>query len=216
MANAYIHELTLPRFARAAVGLIVLAFSMNVHAALFRYYDDSGDLVLSTTIPADRVKYGYDIVDNYSNLIERVEPQMSDGDYQKKLLRDASIEECKKMLKRVRGLYQFASDIDYAQEQAQISIDERITNIRASLSVATNQRQEFETQAAQLDIAGQPIPNELLDNIFRAKSQERNFTDQVEERLSEKEALKSNHEYEHLVFQLENCNNGLPAKPEQQ
>jgi len=214
MTNAHFHELSLPRFARVTIGLILLALSMNVHAALFRYYDEAGDLVLSTTIPADRVKYGYDIVDNYSNLIERVEPQMSDEDYQKKLLLDARIEECEKMLERVRGLYQFASDIHYAEEQDQIAIDERVTNIRASLSVATSQRQEFETQAAQLDIAGQPIPNELLDNIFRAKSQERNFADQVEERLSEKEALTSNHEYELLVFQLKTCDGGLPSKPE--
>ena len=79
--------------------------------------------------------------------------------------------------------------------------------------VATNQRQGFESQAAQLDIAGQSIPTMLLDNISRAKSQERNLTYEVEKRIGEKEALKSTHAYELLVFQLENCDGGLPVKP---
>ena len=62
------------------------------------------------------------------------------------------------MLDRVRKLYQFETDIDYAEQQGLESIDQAIANIRANLNVATTQRQEFEAQAAQMDIAGRRIP----------------------------------------------------------
>lgn len=191
---------------------VLLLTTLSSHAALFRYKDESGNLVLSTTIPADRVRYGYDMVDNYGNLMERIEPQLSDEAYAEKLARDAMIKTCEKSLNRVRKLYQFESDIDYAEEQGLTSIDQSISNIRANLTVVTSQRQEFETQAAQLDIAGQKIPNALLDNIERAKAQEQNLTDEIDKRFGEKLKLREMHAYDRAVFGLRNCDNGLPEK----
>lgn len=199
---------------RAVLCLSLMLGAVSAHAVqMIRYKDDNGNVVLSTMIPADRVKYGYDIVDKYGNLIERVDPQLSDEAYRQKLARQARVDECKKIQNRVRKLYQFESDIDYAEQKSLTSIDQSIANIRANLQVVTTQREEFETTAAQLDIAGQPIPNALLDNIARAKAQEQNLQQEIEKRYGEKLELRKSYKYDRLVFAMDSCENGLPELP---
>ena len=199
--------------ARALV-CVSLVLAGSAHAAkMIRYKDENGNTVLSTTIPAERVKYGYDIVDSYGTLLERVPPQLSPEAYAAKVEREKRVAECKKIQDRVRKLYQFESDIDYAEQQGLESIEQSIANIRANLAVATSQREEFEGRAAQLDIAGQAIPNVLLDNIERAKAQEKNLTDEIDKRNGEKLELKKTQQYDRLVFAMDNCDNGLPEQP---
>jgi predicted metalloendopeptidase len=198
---------------RIVCGMLVVTASLQVHADLFRYRDENGQLVLSHTIPNDRVKAGYEIVDEYGVLIKRVEPQLSEAAYREKLRREAAFKECLKTMERVRKLYQTEADIDYALNKGLESIDQSINNIKANLSVTSNQRQEFEEQAGQLDIQGRDIPNALLDNIERAKSQERTFNEEIEKRYAEKLRLRKSNEFDRKVFALDNCDNGLPPFP---
>ncbi|XOV83766.1 MAG: hypothetical protein ACFHXK_01355 [bacterium] len=192
--------------------LLLSAFSISALADFFRFRDESGSLVLSTTIPADRVRYGYDLVDAHGNLIQRVEPQLSDEAYQRKLEREALVRECEKTLDRVRKLYQVEADIDYAEVQGLESIDDAIANIRANLAVVRGQRQELEGEAAQIDIGGGAIPNSLLDQIERAKNQENTLADEIEKRFGEKLELRNMYGFDRKVFALRSCENGLPER----
>lgn len=168
--------------------------------------------MFSTTIPADRVRFGYDLVDAHGNLIQRVDPQLSDEAYQRKLEREAMIRKCEQTLDRVRKLYQAEADIDYAEVQGLESIDEAIANIRANLAVVRGQRQDLEAQAAQIDIGGGTIPNSLLDQIERAKNQEKTLSDEIEMRFAEKLELRSMFAFDRKVFALRSCENGLPDR----
>lgn len=201
------------RLIKYALGtLLIFSAGVTAYADFFRYRDDSGAMVLSATIPADRVKYGYDLVDEYSNLIQRIDPQLSDDAYRRKLEREAMIKECKKTFERVRKLYQVEADIDYAEVQGLESIDEAIANTRARLTVVRGQRQDLESQAAQIDIAGNTIPNSLLDQIDRAKNQEKTLSDEIEKRFGEKLELRNMYAFDRKVFALKNCDDGLPTR----
>ena len=69
-----------------------LCFSVSADAReLFRYKNENGSLVLSHTIPNERVKDGYDIVDEYGNLVRRVEPQLSEAAYKEKLRKEKMV-----------------------------------------------------------------------------------------------------------------------------
>ena len=209
MQNKYSSKLI-----HAWVCVCLTVFTAGVEAReLFRYRNESGNLVLSHTIPNERVKLGYEIVDEYGNLVKRVEPQLSDEAYQAKLHSEKMVEECEKVVDRVSKLYQIEADIGYAEQAGLDSIDQSVGNIRARLAVMTTQRGEFELQAAQLDVSGRSIPKVLLENIERAQTQEQNLYDEIEKRFSEKDEMRSNNAYDRLVFALENCDNGLPPRP---
>ncbi len=196
---------------RRIVGLALLCLAVSAHG-YFRYVDENGDLVLSQTIPNDRVKYGYEIVDQHGNLIERVPPQLSDEAYQEKLRVDAMRNECRRAFDRVHKLYQVLDDIDYAEEQALKSLETRVANTRANRAVAQSQLEEFESTAAQLDIAGKTIPTALLSNIQRAGAQVKNLDDELKLRDQERLDLINQFAYDRDVFQLPDCEGGLPAR----
>ena len=190
-----------------------LCFSATADAReLFRYKNENGSLVLSHTIPNERVKAGYDIVDEYGNLVRRVAPQLSEAAYREKLHKEKMVADCTKMQDRVRKLYQVEADIAYAERTGLESIDNSILNTRAKLGVMATQREEFEVQAAQLDVSGQVIPKVLLDNIDRAKAQEQNLSDEVDKRLADKVDLSETIEFDRLVFGLDTCDEGLPPR----
>ena len=193
------------------VGVALLLAALQADAArFFRYVDERGKLVLSHTIPNDRVKYGYEIVDENARVLQTVAPQLSEAQYQQKLAQEAALKECRNALDRVHGLYRSIDDIDYAELQALESLDTQITNTKANLSHLENQRQALESEAAQLDIAGKKIPASLLDNIESAKTQEGNLGEQIELRYEEKLEVRRSYEYDRKVFVLSNCDNGLP------
>ena len=177
----------------------------------FRYKDSSGTLVLSHTIPADRVPFGYDIVDETGRLIRRVAPQLSEEEYAAQQAREQAIAKCETQLKRVNKAYQTMEDIDNAERQSLASIETSITNARANLSHAQNQRKALEAQAAQKDLEGKRIPNELLDNIESARNQEKILNEEIEKRLNEKLEQRILYRRDRKIFELPNCEQGLPS-----
>ena len=193
--------------------VLLLLVSISAHG-YFRYVDENGKLVLSQTIPNERVKYGYDIVDRHGNLLERVEPQLTQAEYQRKLERDAARQECLKKLDRTHKLYQVPGDIDYAEQQALKSLENRVSNTRANLTVTKNQLLEFESRAAQLDLAGKALPGTLLDNIARAKLQVDNLRQEIKLRNAERINLASEFAFDRVVFGLQekDCADGLPPQ----
>ncbi|MEM7077329.1 MAG: hypothetical protein AAF513_01760 [Pseudomonadota bacterium] len=196
--------------ALGAIAALVLS-TLSVEAArFFRYADDNGRLVLSHTIPNDRVRMGYDIVDEHGRLIQRVDPQLSDSDYEAKLAREAAQADCDRELTRVRRLYQTPQDIDYAETKDLQSIDTRIANARANLNHVRNQRRELEQQAAAQDLSGASINKLLLDRIESARLQQQNLEDEIAQRRSEKEEARAEYDYHRQVFALRNCSEGLP------
>ena len=52
----------------------------------------------------------------------------------------------------------------------------------------------------------------LLDNIERAKIQEKTFTEEIEKRFGDKLRLRKTHAYDRQVFLLDSCENGLPPQ----
>lgn len=194
-----------------AVALVATATSAHADR-FFRYTDESGKIVLSHTIPNDRVKYGYEVVDQQARVIKRVAPQLTEAQYQEKLRKEAELKECRRVVDRVQGLFQTQGDIDYAEEKALSSIDNQITNTKANLANLRGQREQLEAQAAQLDLAGKQITNTLLDNIDLARTQEQNLVEQIENRHAEKVYLRSEYDFERKVFELGTCDNGLPER----
>ncbi len=193
--------------------LLFALLSPATHAErFFRYVDENGKLVLSHTIPNDRVKYGYEIVDEYARVIQLIAPQLSEAQYQEKLAQDVAHKACLQAIYRVQNLFQSQREIDYAEEQALGAIDTQISNTKANLSQLHTQRQALETQAAQMDLSGKTISNVLLDKIESAIAQERNLEEQIEKRYAYKLTVRYDYEFERKVFELSDCENGLPRR----
>ena len=198
---------------KTLLAAVVLVTGVSTWAQnLYRYKDESGTIVISQSIPVDRVPHGYEVLDSSGRVTQRVDPQLSDEEYEAKVKREQAVANCSAELKRVTKAYQTLEDIDYAEQQSIASIETSITNARANLSHAQNQRKALESQAAQKDIEGKQIPQMLLDDIEKARTQERNLQEEIESRLSEKLEQTLHYRYDRKIFELPNCDEGLPPR----
>jgi hypothetical protein len=145
-------------------------------------------------------------------VIQKVAPQLSEEQYQRKLAREAAQKECRDVLQRVQRAYQSPADIDAAEEQALESIDTRIANAQANLAHVRNQKTDLEGEAARMDLAGRTLSQVLLNNIERAKSQENNLREEIEQRRKDKIELRSQYDFDREVFAVQSCKNGLPGR----
>ncbi len=87
------------------LGVALLLPAASEAARLFRYTDERGNLVISYTIPNDRVKYGYEVVNENGQLIETVERQLSNEEYAAKVKYEEMLKTCGIALRRVQTMY---------------------------------------------------------------------------------------------------------------
>lgn len=131
---------------------------------------------MSYTIPNERVKLGYDVVDENARVLQRIAPQLFKDEYERQISEQAARNECLAAAKRVRSLYHSVDDISYAEQQA-----------------------------AQLDIAGRKIRHSLLENIASAKTQEANLEEQIENRYAEALEERLAYNLDRKVFGCHDC-----------
>jgi predicted metalloendopeptidase len=188
----------------------MLASASAQAANFYKYRDDSGAWVIAHSIPADRAKFGYLVVDGQGRVLDTVERELTAEEYQAKQLQEERLLACNRAVKRVRNLYQDQADIDYAEQKALESIETSIANLRANLTHIRNQKKELEAQAAQMDLAGQTLPPTLLENIGRAQDEEGNLEEAIAIKMEEKQALSREYDADRAVFELPDCSGGLP------
>lgn len=59
---------------KATALALALGFSAQVAANMYRYTDENGQIVISSTIPQEATKRGYDILSNNGRVIETIPP----------------------------------------------------------------------------------------------------------------------------------------------
>ncbi len=173
---------------------------------VFRFYDDSGNPVISHTVPNHRVKYGYEVLDGTTYaVIETVAPQLTVEQAQIKARRDHDLAVCKAKLQRVQALYRSIDDIDYSEEQVIASLDTRIVNANANVVHLRNQLGDLQSRAAQAERAGAEPTATLVSNIGRAETQIANLQAEIQQRRQEQEQKRGEFEDDRRMLGISDC-----------
>ncbi len=194
---------------RAAVLIMVAILLMPSWASanrLYRYLDASGHIAISHTIPSDRVKFGYEIVDAGSGrVIEVVEAQKSPEEIARLEQEAAARKACEDALERVYSVYQSELDIENAEEQMLESLEQRIANAEFNLERAQSQKDGFEATAARLERSGKELDTSLIANIERSQVQVRSLETEIVQRRHEQAKAKERFARDRALFRQEIC-----------
>ncbi len=145
---------------------------------MYRYKNKDGVVVIKDHLPPDVARQGYDIVDIYGNLIRRVPPAKTPEQIrkEKELARLAAIERQKieEQLRRDNELlrqYTTVRDLERARDNMIKAVMVDMDIRRANIQRIRRDLEKMQSEAADFERRGKPIPKALQDNIERALRQ---------------------------------------------
>lgn len=175
---------------------VALGLSAPAAAQLYRYTDENGQLVIGNTIPHDAVKRGYDILSNSGRVIETIPPAPTpeeiaarEAEKQRQQELERQRQEDAQLLKR----YSHPDQAVKAMHRKIRELEGLIQLKRGNISVISSQLDNEQSRAANMERAGQTIPDATLEKIRRLESQirdiEREITSQRQELSDIREAF---------------------------
>ena len=196
-----------PKLRLGLVGALLVLVALPAQAAnLYRFRDANGGLVISSSIPNDRVPLGYEVIDGTSGrTLQKVAPQLSPAEAAAKAEFERRLALCTRAQRRVRTMYEVPEDIDAAETQALESLETRIINAQANLVHVRNQLSQFEQQAARLERNGTGVTAVLVGNIERAKAQIANLEQEIAQRRAEQAATRNEYARDRAIFKVNDC-----------
>lgn len=172
---------------------------------LYRFTNAQGKLEIAYVIPNDRVKFGYDVLDDSGRLVRRVAPELTAAELEAKRKRDAALAECRATWQRVSTMYQTEADIDRYEAEEIESLETTVANDRANLLVLKGQHDDLLAQAARTERSGGTLTGILIQNIERAANQVKLLEQTIVNREKERNKIAGRFERERAAFRRGKC-----------
>lgn len=201
---------TVPLHRRVAMlALVSILAGAGVAASpqgqLYRFTNAQGKLEIAHSIPNDRVKFGYDVLDNSGRVVRRVAPELTGAELDAKRKRDAELAECRATWQRVSTMYQTEADIDRFEAEEIEALETAVANDRANLLVLKGQHSDLLAQAARTERSGGTLTDLLVQNIERAANQVKLLEQAIAKREKERKKIAGRFERERAAFRRGKC-----------
>lgn len=178
---------------KATALALALGFSAQVAANMYRYTDENGQIVISSTIPQEATKRGYDILSNNGRVIETIPPAPTEEEIAAREAEKQRQKELAEQREKDRALLKRFSHPDQAVKAMHRKIRELeglIQLKRGNISVISSQLDSEQSRAANMERAGREIPEATLEKIRRLESQIRDVEREITSQTQEIEELR--------------------------
>lgn len=153
--------------------LILIGTVLPAEAAqLFRYENDDGVVVLSSTLPPRYASRGYTILDHRGRVIREVSRQLTEAELQARREQQAAEEAVQRAREeRTRRdrelvrLYSSPEDVTRAMDRRIATIEGAIATMQTGIQRQQERRRELRGRAADLERASRPVPDALIEEM---------------------------------------------------
>lgn len=179
--------------ARACTCALMLGIAPHAAANMYRYTDANGQVVISSTIPQEATKRGYDILGNNGRVIETIPPAPTEEEIAAREAEKQRQQELAEQREKDRQLLKRFSHPDQAVKAMHRKIRELeglIQLKRGNISVISSQLDSEQSRAADMERTGRDIPESILEKIRRLESQIRDIEREIASQTQEIEELR--------------------------
>lgn len=178
---------------RATALALALGFSAQAAANMYRYTDENGQIVISSTIPQEATKRGYDILNDNGRVIDTIPPAPTEEEIAAREAEKQRQKELAEQREQDRALLKRFSHPDQAVKAMHRKIRELeglIQLKRGNISVISSQLDNEQSRAANMERAGREIPEATLEKIRRLEAQIRDIEREIASQTQEIEELR--------------------------
>lgn len=177
---------------------VLVTFPGTVSASMYRYVDEEGKTVITSTLPQEVVGRGYEILNNQGRVIEEVPPALTEEEIaakerarQKELERQAAEQAQREQDRQLLRRYSSADD---AVRALQRSLREMFSLIRlkqGSIENIEEQLAQQESRAANLERQGREVPRDIHQTIDRLESKKAELAEEIVVQLDDIEQVRA-------------------------
>jgi len=153
---------------KATALALALGFSAQAAANMYRYTDENGQIVISSTIPQEATKRGYDILNDNGRVIDTIPPAPTEEEIAAREAEKQRQKELAEQREQDRALLKRFSHPDQAVKAMHRKIRELeglIQLKRGNISVISSQLDNEQSRAANMERAGREIPEAMLEKF---------------------------------------------------
>ena len=132
---------------------------------LFRYKNDQGTLVTSSSIPPEYAKRGYKIVSQNGTVIEDVPAEMSQEERQKLAESKISAAEQREKDKLMLLRYSDVGELMQARDRKLGELENKIKSQESNMTTIDNQIAAEQQNAANFERSGKEVPKSTLQKL---------------------------------------------------
>ena len=179
------------------VGALIPLAPSAVAAELFRFVDEDGVVVITSTLPPRYASRGYTVIDARGRVVREVPRELTPIEVKRREaeaeLRAARQEEAERQRLHdadLLRLYSSADEVELARDRRVEAIRASIASIRSSEERLREQQANFEREAAGFERAGRRVPEDLIESLRRIDVQLEERSRQIEAREQEEQEMR--------------------------
>ncbi|MHA7878595.1 MAG: hypothetical protein ACX931_02305 [Saccharospirillum sp.] len=182
--------------------ILVASLTLSVFSAqaqtrqFYRYKDDDGQIVINSSIPPEFVRRGYEIVDDKGVVLREVAPQLSEEEITRRAEEAARAEAERARDTELMRLYRNPLDVDRAMRTWLSRLDMEISLKNNRISILRAEYNELQSQAANLERAGQDVDPQLLSAMADLEAQISALRDEITEIEQRQQAAETRFQVE--------------------
>lgn len=196
-ANGFKPLLRFCLLASAMAGLLVLAHSSQAQARFYRYVNEQGVRVMSSTIPPEYAQKGYEILGPNGQVLRTVDPAPEPEDLERVEKERALQAEYEVLARR----YSSAQDIISARDRRLAHLDANIAILRGNINSINNQLEQLMSRAANFEREGREVPRSVFNDIDKVRDELRSTEEMLQIRLQEHEEIYARFERDVELFE---------------
>lgn len=156
--------------------------SSLTEARMYRYKDDSGQMVISNTVPQEASTRGYEILNSQGRVVERIAPAPTEEELRQRAEKERQQQEAEEQQVSDKALlrrYRHPDDAVRALHRKVDELEGLIQLKRGNISVIESQLDTEQSRAADLERSGRAIPESTLSKIERLQSQIQDIEEEI-------------------------------------
>lgn len=196
--------------------LLLLVPSWAEARQYYRFNDENGQVVISSTIPPEFVKKGYEIVDDKGVVLREVEPQLSDEEIRRRRTENQNREASRARDEELIKLYRTPKDVDRAMDNWLNRLDMEIRLKENRIAILRSDYNKLQSRAADQERSGQAVSEELLADMADIQDEIDAYRSQIGEVETRKDEARKRFEIdrEHMIDVYERLTGKTWIEPE--
>lgn len=166
------------------VALPLLSFAQSI--TFYRFKNANGVTVISTQIPSNAVRQGYDIVTSSGRLIERIAPEPTPEEKQRILEARAEEERLRLYDEDLLRRYSSVADIESDRSRRLVLLDNDIELRERGIKKIDEQTELWQSKAADEERRGQAVSAATLGKLSRLQEEKQTLISTVQQRKQER------------------------------